>query len=107
MKTSFCFRFSLLISLTAGFTAFGDPAFTDGFEAASINPFWTVVQSRGTVLPVTTAAHTGQRAVQMRQTVSGQMNLQLIHTFSSPQYGTISVWFNSDSGSSYYSSCMI
>lgn len=95
---------AILVGLFTGFSAWADAAFTDDFEAASINPFWTVVQTRGTVLPSSTTAHGGQQAVKMTRTTSGQLDLQLTHTFSTPQYGTVSVWLYYDAGASYYSS---
>ena len=81
---------------------FADEAFSDGFEGAAVSSFWTPVQINGTNQISATLAHGGTKSLRMARTTSGQLTLQLNHTFFAPQYGEVSVWFY-DSGTSYYS----
>lgn len=67
--------------------------FTDGFEGASLDPFWAVYQQNGTVVfPYTNWVHSGAQSVLLQGTVGGQKWLWLSHTFETPQYGKVSVW---------------
>lgn len=73
----------------------GDPAeFSDGFEAATLNSFWSIRQDAGSItFPSTTQVHSGQQSVQFNSVAdAGQKTIELKHTFAAPQYGTASVW---------------
>lgn len=68
--------------------------FSDGFEAATINPFWTslVTGTDGGLVHLTnTIAHTGSQSIEL-DTSGTFAQSYLSHNFSSPIYGTAQVW---------------
>lgn len=71
-----------------------DPAsYTDDFEGATLNPFWTAYEQNGAVVcHSTTQAHAGAAAVLLQGTGGGQKYVWITHTFETPQYGKVSVW---------------
>lgn len=81
-----------------------DPAFSDGFEGATLDAYWTPTQINGTVGTSTTRFKTGQKSLQMARTTGGQLTTSIKHTFSAPQYGTLSVWFYDTAAGGFYSS---
>ena len=68
--------------------------FTDDFEGATLNSFWTVTNASGgsVLLPSVAQAHGGRQSVRFSLPggVSGQAFLR--HNFSELSYGTVSVW---------------
>jgi hypothetical protein len=68
--------------------------FSDNFEGASLNPFWsTALQSGYVVCPSSTRAHSGSYSVELVTTDTGlDKNVRIYHTFAAPTYGTVSFW---------------
>ena len=68
--------------------------FTDGFEGAALDSFWTKTEISGFVtMPSTEAAHSGSQSVKFTSTNSGvSKNVGLGHDFGAPTYGEVSVW---------------
>jgi hypothetical protein len=87
------FPFLALLSCSAVVLAVDPTSFSDGFEAAVIDPFWTAQQSNGSITLSATQAHGGVKSAQFTRTTGGQLSLSLSHTFQAPQFGTASVWF--------------
>ena len=83
----------LLLSLALPLWAEGATSFGDGFEGATLDPFWTVVQQNGTITPSTLQHHTGAQSARMTRTTAGQLTLSLSHPFAPAEFGTASVWF--------------
>jgi len=83
----------LLFSLvTPGAIGFG-ATFVDGFEGATLDPFWTVTQQSGAITYNGTTVHAGAQSLQFSSTVTGQNKyLLLAHQFPSLQEGEVSVW---------------
>jgi hypothetical protein len=79
--------------------------FLDGFEGATIDPFWTVRTNSGSItFPSTAQVHSGAQSVQFNSTNTGsQKYISLEHTFAAPVYGIFSVWAY-DSGADVFSS---
>jgi hypothetical protein len=69
-------------------------SFSDGFEGASLNPFWTTTQHSGSVtFPSTAHVHSGSQSVQFNSTATGQDKfISLEHVFPHAVFGTFSVW---------------
>jgi hypothetical protein len=63
--------------------------FNDGFEAAGIDPFWTVSQSFGSSSTSSVQAHSGAESVQFSSTPVGRREKRLTHTFAKPVQGEI------------------
>ena len=80
-------------------------SFTDGFEGATLNPFWTVSTSNGSItFPSTTQVHSGSQSVRFNTTGVGQdKSATLSHSFGAGIYGTFSVWMY-DTGADQFSS---
>lgn len=71
--------------------AHGD--YIDGFEAKTINPFWSTNLQSGSITLSTAEAHSGTQSAQFSSTANGSTTAEsLFHDFSSPTYGTASVW---------------
>ena len=66
--------------------------FTDDFESASLNPFWSISASGGSVIfPSTAQAHTGSQSVQINSLAGVTKHVFLEHDLA-PSYGHVSVW---------------
>src|SRR5438046_2646236 len=70
------------------------PSFSDGFEAAQLDPFWNRVQlDSGTITPSPDRPHNGGQSAKMQTVNTGSTkNLLLIHDFATPTYGKASIW---------------
>ena len=67
-------------------------AFTDGFEAATLNPFWTSKAQSGSISLGSTMVYAGSQSLQLQSYYySGQKDIRLFHTFEQAMYGTFSV----------------
>jgi hypothetical protein len=64
-------------------------AFSDGFEATAIDPFWTV--NSGSAQLTSSLAHSGTRAIEMATSGYGQ-TAALTHRFKSPILCTVRVY---------------
>ncbi len=79
-----------------------ETSFTDGFEGAALDPFWTSTAQNGSItFPATDKVHAGAKAVRFNATGGGQKELSLSHSFARPQFGSVSVWLY-DSGDYIY-----
>lgn len=79
-----------------------DASFTDNFEGATLNLFWTPAAQNGSItFPATDRVHAGAKAVRFNATGSDQKELSLSHQFAKPQYGIVSAWVY-DSGEYIY-----
>ena len=68
--------------------------FSDDFEAASFDPFWTdLYQSNGTVELSSNVAHSGSQSAKFGETGVSQKYIWLKHSFSEIIKGNVSVWF--------------
>src|SRR5438445_7517431 len=67
--------------------------FTDGFEAPSIDPYWTATTQFGSVSLSTDYTHIGVHAVKFASSSGGQRNIILSHSFASPTQGIFKVWY--------------
>jgi hypothetical protein len=68
--------------------------FSDSFEGASINPFWSILNRSGSVSLSSNKAHTGSQSVRLDTTSTSQNKLvELFHQFDAKSYGDTSVWF--------------
>jgi hypothetical protein len=83
----------LLIATTALMIVATSPCqgaivYSDDFESAALNPFWTVTTSSGSVtFPSTAQTHSATQSVQFNP-----VEAFLRHDFVTPVYGTTSVW---------------
>jgi hypothetical protein len=70
------------------------PSFSDDFEGAQLDPFWTLREQAAYVtFPSITQAHGGGQSVQFNTTSgSGRKLVGLEHTFEEAVFGTFSVW---------------
>jgi len=82
--------FGLLIVLGTGAHA---STFTDGFEAAVLDPFWSTLQQNGSITLSTNRAHTGAQSAYFQSTSGGQRSMNLFHQFAQPVKGDFSVFF--------------
>ncbi|MBK8975776.1 MAG: hypothetical protein IPM29_07605 [Planctomycetes bacterium] len=78
--------------------------FSDDFEAATLNPFWTLSATAGWVtFPDTSNPHTGHQSVRLDSVFLNpgpNKNIYLEHVFPQPTYGAVSVWiFDQGAGS--------
>ena len=65
----------------------------DGFEATTLNPFWSTSIQSGSIALSTGQAHGGSQSVQLSSTDTGvTKSIQLFHDFATPVYGVTSVW---------------
>lgn len=70
-----------------------EAAIVDGFEAATLDPFWSTTTLNGAVGFSTTQVHGGSQALELTTLgVSANKLAQVSHAFASPVYGTVSVW---------------
>jgi hypothetical protein len=82
--------------LTPSAPAADATSFTDPFEGATLDSFWTSGAQNGTItFPATDRVHGGTQAVRFNATGSGQKELSLSHQFSKPLFGTVSTWVSS------------
>jgi hypothetical protein len=85
-------------------TASAAITFTDGFEAATLDPFWSTSQVSGSVGFSQTQFHEGVQALQLSSTYeTGQKYIWVTHTFAEPVFGDVSVWMY-DTGADEWSS---
>jgi hypothetical protein len=68
--------------------------FTDGFEGASINPFWTA-SGPGTASLTTSAAHSGSQSLQLATSPTWPWYADLSHDFGIEQMGSVSIYVQS------------
>ncbi|MFN7920916.1 MAG: hypothetical protein U0Q16_12510 [Bryobacteraceae bacterium] len=68
-------------------------SFTDGFEAAAIDPFWSVSQQLGSISLSSSQAASGSQSLRFSSVSGGQRELILSHDFSGPLKGTVSLSF--------------
>lgn len=80
----------LLLSVGSGRAA--SIIYTDGFESATFNSFWTANQQLGTVSPSTDQAHSGAQSARFSSISGGQRGISLIHNFTTNVQGTASVY---------------
>jgi PKD repeat protein len=66
---------------------------SDDFEAATIDPVWTLTEQYGTITVTTEQAQSGSQAVKLSSTSGGQREIHLNRSFSAPITGTASIWF--------------
>src|SRR5262245_57508734 len=68
--------------------------FTDNFESATLDPFWSVSPTPGATASLSTAqAHGGQQSVKFSTAANGvQKGIQLDHRLASLTLGRVSVW---------------
>lgn len=73
-------------------------SFSDGFEGASLSPFWSgsAWPGAGIYLSATGQAHSGSQSVQLD--VPHRSDAGLSHTFDIPVYGEMSVWVYESEG---------
>jgi hypothetical protein len=81
-----------------------DPAvFSDGFEAPTLDGFWTTRLSLASITLSSAQVHSGTQAAQFSASGYGQKDSALEHRFASPQYGKISVWVYDQKNYIYFS----
>jgi hypothetical protein len=69
-------------------------SYSDSFEGATFDPFWTVTQQNGTVSPSAAQAHSGLQSAAFSSTSGGgQREIHLLHNFGMPLVGEVSVYF--------------
>ena len=87
-----CVALTVLL-IGAGRANGGGLTYTDGFEAPTLNPFWSTSIQSGSIALSTGQAHSGNQSVQLSSTDTGvTKSIQLFHDFSTPVYGVTSVW---------------
>ncbi len=75
-------------------------SFSEDFEAATINSFWTVREEFGTVQLSTEQAYSGSQSAKYSSISGGNKNISLIHDFPDLLKGTASVWlYDTEAGS--------
>jgi hypothetical protein len=67
--------------------------YSDDFEAATIDPFWSVTEQYGTVELSSDQAHSGSQSAKFSSTSGGQRQISLAHDFPDVTKGSVSVWF--------------
>lgn len=67
--------------------------FADGFEGAALDPFWSTFTQNGSISLTTDIAHSGNQSARFSSfnTFANKYEY-LFHDFSTPTYGTTSVW---------------
>lgn len=98
---------SLFILLATGTPAVrAGVVFTDGFEGATLDPFWTTSIQSGSIAFDNTLVHSGSQSIRLSSTDTGlDKGIALQHLFAAPVYGQASVWFfdtGADESSSNY-----
>ena len=84
---------ALLLSLLAGSATSSQAQFSDSFEAATLNQFWTPYQNSGSVTISSGRVHTGVRSLALNSfNTSIPKNIGVIHDFGQRVHGTFSVW---------------
>src|SRR5579871_5127416 len=83
-----CFLAALV--LARGF-ALNAQTFTDGFEAATIDPFWTLT-GPGSATLTASVAHSGSQALQLTASSTYPWQASALHDYGSDVPGTASVW---------------
>jgi hypothetical protein len=83
----------VLLVCSAAFAT--DANYSDGFEDASLNPYWQTFILNGTIQAGNASrAHSGSRSALLNPTSpGGQKNLNLFHTLGSASYGKATLWF--------------
>jgi hypothetical protein len=67
--------------------------FADGFEAPTLDPFWSTFIQGGSITLSKAQAHSGVQSAQFSSFDTGSNKYeQLFHNFASPTYGQTSVW---------------
>jgi hypothetical protein len=89
---------ALFVSVAASPLALGG-TITDGFEGASINPFWTA-SGPGTETLTSAVKHSGNQSVLFQVSTTFPWNADLDHDFGSEQFGSVSVFMLRPTGSS-------
>lgn len=81
-------------SLIVGLASAQPINYTDDFESATLNPFWSTHASSGFVtFPSTVRAHSGSQSVELNSTQgTGEKNIGVFHDFSIPVFGQVSLW---------------
>jgi hypothetical protein len=95
MKRTTINNLTLLTALGIGLLGMSARAqYSDDFEGASLNPFWsTHLQSGYVVCPSSTRAHGGSYSLELVSTsTSLDKGVYVSHQFQQPTYGTVSVW---------------
>ena len=90
MKVSWFNLMVAVVGLTLTPNALAD-IFSDGFEGASINPFW-MASGPGTEALTTTASFAGSQSVEFTASSTFPWFSDLTHDFGSEQYGSVSVY---------------
>src|SRR5690349_24329307 len=86
----------VFVCFSAPIVASAQSAYSDDFEATTVNAFWTsTMQQNGTVALSTDQNYTssGIRSIKFASASGGQREMHLTHTFSAPTKGTFSVWY--------------
>jgi len=85
-------RVLVAVALASGFTL-NAQTFTDGFEAATLDPYWTIIQGPGTATLTNSEIHSGSEALQLTSTSSFPSNAAIAHDYGSDlSSGSFSVW---------------
>jgi hypothetical protein len=72
--------------------------FTDGFEGASLNPFWTLeAGAPGNVTLTTETAHSGSQSLKLEAVSTYPWLAGVVHDYGSDQFGSVSVWVQTGS----------
>jgi hypothetical protein len=87
-------RFSVVLALVVAIPAMAT-TYTDGFEAPTINPFWTLT-GPGTATLTQAVAYSGVQSVQLTAAPTFPWDINLIHSFGSQLSGSISVRVKGD-----------
>ena len=79
------------------FTASGTPApYSDDFEAAALNSFWSTTVKYGSITQSTDQHHSGTQSLLFASTQAPSTDgpgMNLTHTFAVPTKGKFSIWF--------------
>jgi hypothetical protein len=70
--------------------------FSDNFEGATLNPYWTASNNNGGLItfPANDLAHSGTQSLKFQSIATGgpEYSAQVSHTYSTPTFGTFQVW---------------
>jgi Collagen triple helix repeat (20 copies) len=91
-KSSLLGVVTLLLVIATRATA-APSGYTDSFEGASINSYWTRMQQNGSIALSATHAHSGTQSAMFASSSGGQRQIQLTHSLGTPEKGTFSIWF--------------